>query len=125
MTEAELQQTVLEAARLRGWHASHFRPARVTDGWRTPLAGEPGFPDLVLARAGDVLALELKAERGRPSAAQVMWLDALGAGAPAVLRSALVRPEQLDAVLRLLRTGVRELPPELEELFTERERAPE
>jgi hypothetical protein len=54
VTEADLQATILDAARLLGWRACHFRPARTTRGWRTPVEGDPGFPDLTLAKAGVV-----------------------------------------------------------------------
>ena len=38
MLEAELQDTLAEAAKLGGWLRAHFRPARANGGWRTPVA---------------------------------------------------------------------------------------
>lgn len=77
-TETGFQRAVIEAARLLGWRVHHSRPARLANGqWRTPLQGDPGFPDLILSRAGDLIAAELKSERGRLSAPQREWLVAL------------------------------------------------
>jgi hypothetical protein len=79
MSEAELQEAVIEAARLFGWKVAHFRPARTERGWRTPVAADgAGFPDLVLARAGcPLLCVELKSAVGRVSADQTEWLRVL------------------------------------------------
>jgi hypothetical protein len=76
VTEAELLGAVVQAARLCGWWTAHFRPARTARGWRTPVAADgAGFPDLVLARAGELLFAELKSAGGRVSPAQRVWLD--------------------------------------------------
>lgn len=81
MTEAQLQDAVIELARLLGYRVAHFRPAKTDRGWRTPVGGDgAGFPDLVLARPGRVLFVELKAGRGRLRPEQVGWLDTLRAG---------------------------------------------
>lgn len=77
MSEADLQQTVIEMARVYGWLVAHFRPARTAKGWRTAIEGDAGFPDLVLVRDGRVLFVELKQENGKPSAAQGRWLSEL------------------------------------------------
>lgn len=76
--ERMLQRQVLQLARLRGWRTTHFRPALTERGWRTPLQGDAGFPDLVLARAGVVLIVELKRDGARPTPEQRAWLEALG-----------------------------------------------
>lgn len=69
----------MDTAKLLSWHATHFRPARVRDDrWATPIQGEPGFPDLVLARHGVVLLVELKRHGGRLSEAQKVWARAIG-----------------------------------------------
>ena len=79
MTEQELERAVVEAARLLGWLVAHFRPARTAEGWRTPVAADgTGFPDLVLARPGALVFVELKATRGRLSEEQSNWLRVLG-----------------------------------------------
>lgn len=84
VTEDEFLSAVVELAQWKGWLVHHSRPARMKDGrWRTPVQGDNGFPDLVLARStprlgGNIVILsELKAQRGRLSAAQEEWLTAL------------------------------------------------
>lgn len=78
LSEADLQARVLHLAHLRGWRCVHLRPARTTTGWRTPYEGDPGLPDLVLARRGIVQLAELKSDHGTPTADQLRWLDAAG-----------------------------------------------
>lgn len=106
MSEAQLQATVIDMARLFGWLVHHCRPARRRDGsWQTPVQGDTGFPDLILARRGVVIAVELKGERGRLTPAQQAWAAELGGGAVAAL---VWRPDHLrdGTVERTLRTGV-------------------
>jgi Holliday junction resolvase len=80
MSERDFERQVLELAKLTGWRAAHFRPAKTSKGWRTPVSGDgEGFPDLVLVRPPVVLFAELKSEGGgklRPE--QAAWLEALG-----------------------------------------------
>ncbi len=74
LTEAQFQEKVTTRARARGWLVYHTYDSR---------RSAPGFPDLVLARDGRVMFVELKASSGRISAAQREWLTALGATDPA------------------------------------------
>lgn len=70
MTERELQNAVMTLAGLLGWSCYHtWLSARST----------PGFPDCIFVRAGKMLAVELKSERGKLSEAQEHWLGVLGA----------------------------------------------
>ena len=79
MTEAQLQAAVIDAAHTFGWLVHHVKPARTPDGkYLTRIAGDAGFPDLVLARDGVVLFIELKSAVGSCSAMQLNWLEALG-----------------------------------------------
>lgn len=78
ISEADLLQRTIDTARYSGWLCAHFRPARTARGWRTPMQGDAGLPDLILARRGVVIAAELKSERGRLGPGQREWLDALG-----------------------------------------------
>jgi hypothetical protein len=78
ITEADFQARIVDLAKLTGWHVTHFRAVHTSGRWRTPLTGHAGFPDLVLARHGTVIAAELKTERGRLTAEQKAWLAALG-----------------------------------------------
>lgn len=94
MREAELQRTVLDAARLGGWIVHHSRPALTSTGrWVTPLSGDPGLPDLILVRDGRVLWLELKSETGRVSTHQSVWIGRLREAGQDVR---VVRPVDLD-----------------------------
>lgn len=80
MIEADLQNGVIELARLLGYRVAHFRPALTTKGWRTPVEADgKGFPDLVLARPGRLIFAELKGDTGRPTLEQGEWLSALAA----------------------------------------------
>lgn len=80
MTESQLQDAVIELARLLGYRVAHFRPAKTEQGWRTPVQGDgKGFPDLVLARPGRLIFLELKSKVGRLTVEQRAWLELLGA----------------------------------------------
>lgn len=73
---------VIDLAHYRQWLVSHFRPAQSGRGWRTPVQGDAGFPDLVLARRGQVIFAELKAGKGQITKAQAAWLGAVGNAVP-------------------------------------------
>lgn len=98
MTEDELKSTVIELAKYRGWKVTHFRPALNRRGqWRTPLEGDAGFVDLVLARRGEVIHAELKTETGVLSKGQREWSEALGD------TYRLWRPSDLDQIAKELK----------------------
>src|SRR3990167_191204 len=79
VTEASFQQQVIAYARLRGWRVAHFRPAMNRRGvWATQMQGDPGFPDLVLARHDRVIFAELKSEKGRSTSDQIAWANTMG-----------------------------------------------
>lgn len=80
ISEDDLLDNVIRAARLHGWLVHHCRAARAADGWRTPVQGNRGFLDLVLAKPGRLILAELKAQRGRLSHEQVAWADVLRLG---------------------------------------------
>lgn len=104
-SEAELQATIIETAVATGWMVCHFRPARTASGWRTPVEGHPGFPDVFAARDGVALALELKGPRGILNHEQTLWRQHMGDGHIALLEHHLVGPAQLDQALQALRFG--------------------
>ena len=68
VSEAQWQQTVIEAAELFGWWVFHDHDSR---------RNQAGFPDLVLIRPPRVMFLELKRETGKVSKAQKGVLDML------------------------------------------------
>lgn len=78
MTEDQLQASILDYARWRGWRAVHIRKVRLANGRViTPYSGDPGLPDLILARRGVVLLVELKsATNYHMQPGQAEWLAA-------------------------------------------------
>lgn len=68
ITERTFQDRVVQYARLNGWLCYHTHDSR---------RSEAGFPDLVLAREGELVFAELKTEKGRISQAQQGWIDLL------------------------------------------------
>jgi len=80
MTEAQLQQLIIDYARLRGWLVTHNRKSTITrrDGstvHATALTGDPGAPDLLLMRNGRHAHLELKSDKGQVKDDQLVWLN--------------------------------------------------
>lgn len=97
LSEAQFQRTVIDAAMVFGWQVHHSRPARTARGWATPITGHPGLPDLVLARDGVVLLVELKAHRGQLTPGQKRWAQHLGS------HGRVWRPAQWPQILAELR----------------------
>ncbi len=79
MSEYSFVGQILDLAHIYRWRIVHFTPARVgQDGaWRTPYAGDKGFPDLILVRDGRLIIAECKSKRGRLRPDQIVWLEAL------------------------------------------------
>jgi hypothetical protein len=75
--ERDFVSTLLDMAKVAGWKHVHFRPARSAKGWRTALEGEPGWPDVNLARQGETILAECKVGAKRPTVAQWEWLVVL------------------------------------------------
>ena len=67
-SERQFERAVVEYAQLNGWLVYHTFDSRRSN---------PGFPDLVLVRDGELIFAELKTEKARLSAAQLDWLAAL------------------------------------------------
>jgi len=106
MSEAAWQEIVVDLAHQFGWLVAHFRPVRIQRAngsvyYETPAAIDGrGFPDLVLARAGTKLFIELKTMKGRLSAEQKLWFEAL---APYGGNNCYVwRPNDYDWVVEIL-----------------------
>jgi hypothetical protein len=93
-SERACEDTIIAAARLGGWRVHATRPARTAKGWRTPIRGDAGFPDLVLACGPTLHFVELKRKPNKVEPAQRAWLDALGAAGAAA--SVVWVPEGLD-----------------------------
>ncbi len=78
--EADFQKRVMDTAKLHGWKRVHIRaaPQRRGQRWTVPYEGDTGLPDLILARDGVVLLVELKAETTPWQPGQREWLAAAG-----------------------------------------------
>ena len=96
MTEEEFTDTVIQLAKLRGWMVVHHRPAHTERGWRTLVQGDPGLPDLILARDGIIWFIELKSARGQLSPVQKRWREHMGE------RFLLWRPADLPLIREFL-----------------------
>jgi len=99
--EASFEDAVIDMARLLGWTVHAERRARTAKGWRTPVKGHVGFPDLVLVHpAGGVIFAELKTDHGKSTIEQFWWADTLRrAGA----EHYLWRPKDWDAIEKRLK----------------------
>jgi hypothetical protein len=73
LSEAALRAEVVKRAHAAGWKVFSLPIART----RRPVKDAVGYPDLTLARHGQVRFLELKAERGVLSEEQFAWGRAL------------------------------------------------
>lgn len=101
LSETAFQTTVIDTAHWYKWRVTHFRAVKIREGkWATPLQGDPGFPDLALARAGQIIVAELKTNTGQPDPDQVLWLAELG------VYGRVWRPRDWPAILLELQHGV-------------------
>jgi len=77
--ESYFQSQVIMLAKLHGWLVMHTRAVEIRPGvWKTPLQGHAGFPDLVLVHVDrGLIFAELKSDKGKLSAMQIVWSEAL------------------------------------------------
>lgn len=104
ISEAAFQRAVIEIAKWEHWLVHHTRPAQMRSGrWATPIQGDAGFPDLVLAHpTRGLIFAELKSAVGRVSDHQTEWLETLRANG---VEAYIWRPRDLQTIrLRLGRT---------------------
>jgi hypothetical protein len=103
-SESELQSTIIDIAHRFGWLVHHARPARTrSGGWATPIQGDKGFPDLVLAKNGRIIIAELKSAKGRLSPEQETWVRALGCcEEDPPIEVYVWRPADLDEIIEKL-----------------------
>ena len=101
LSERDFQDNVIELAQTLGWVVHHDRPARQGEGWVTPIQGDPGFPDLVLAKGGRVIFAELKSEKGKVTDDQEAWLLELPNGYPES-NVFVWRPSDLEQIQKVL-----------------------
>lgn len=96
MTEEQLVSAIMDLAALSGWKVVHYRPARSAKGWRTPLAGHAGAPDIIAVHpVRGVLMIEAKSDKGRLREEQQEWAWAITEASrryPEAIRYAVIRP---------------------------------
>jgi hypothetical protein len=77
LTEAQLQEQIVDLARLMGWRTMHVRRT-VGRGRRwTTGTSVTGWPDLTLWRPGKLLMVEVKTDDGQLRPDQATVLDSL------------------------------------------------
>jgi hypothetical protein len=102
MTEATLKSAVISVARMAGWLIHHDLPAMSRAGrWATHVEGDVGFPDLVLVSPhhGQIMVVELKAEKGKVTTSQQNWLDSFDLSG---IENHVVRPSDLEFITHRL-----------------------
>jgi len=113
ISERELEEQVMTAARYLGWRVAHFRAGMTSrqyrdktgglkNRWVTPVAGDgAGFPDLVLVNPAQhrVIWAELKSDIGRITSGQQKWLDDLRASGQEVY---VWRPGDWEDIVHIL-----------------------
>lgn len=101
VSEAVFQARVIALAQMFGWRVMHQRPSQNRRGvWETAVQGNPGYPDLTLAKPGRLpWFIELKTAKGKPSQEQLDWLEALGPNAE------LLRPADWPYIVTKLSGG--------------------
>lgn len=108
-TEAELQTHAIHLARYCGWLCHHTRPAITKKGWRTPIQGDKGFPDVVFAHEQHRLIIfaEFKSDKGRTTPEQRHWATAIEAAAVdnPFVHYRLWRPSDWPAIEQTLKEG--------------------
>lgn len=102
ISEADFARAFDELATLRGWTWCGFRTARQkvagVEQYRTPVIGQKGFPDRVLARNGVVLLVELKRKKGKLSEGQEIWASALNG----FTGYHVFRPSDWESIIKIL-----------------------
>lgn len=93
-SEVAFQQQVLNLATLYDWSSYHTHDSR---------RSQPGFPDLVLVRDGDLIFAELKSEKGRIRPEQAKWLRMLEQVQG--VETYLWRPDDFDEIHARLSRG--------------------
>ncbi len=101
LTWQQWQDRVLNHLRENGWLARIIRPARSEKGWRTPIQGDVGEPDVFAVHPGKLITwwIECKTGRGALSPKQEKWVMALTrcqAVNPQHTRMDILRPEDWE-----------------------------
>lgn len=101
ISEADFLLQVMAVSFCFRWKVHHVRPAWSKKGWRTPVQGDVGYPDLTLLRAPRVIVAELKTDKGQLTPEQKEWLEAFRK-CPGV-ETYLWRPRMWSDIVDILR----------------------
>jgi hypothetical protein len=93
MTEKELSQSLVNAARTMGW--------RVYRTWNS-IHSPKGFPDLTMVRGDRLIFAELKTEKGKVTPDQQGWIDALSVLGNGRCEVYLWRPSDIESAYQVL-----------------------
>ena len=103
ISEADFKDLVITIAKRYGWLVHHDLPAQNSRGrWMTNVQGDAGFPDLFMVhpfQGGRPLVIELKAEKGRTTPGQKIWLNACE---KAGCHAAVWKPSDMEYILYTL-----------------------
>uniref|UniRef100_A0A6M3KM53 Putative VRR-NUC domain-containing protein n=1 Tax=viral metagenome TaxID=1070528 RepID=A0A6M3KM53_9ZZZZ len=91
---------ILEVAELTGWLVHVERPAMTAKGYRTPIQGDAGFPDIVLTKRGKLIFWEVKIPPDKVRPEQQLWLDMLALVPRVIAR--VVEPDDWDYIIKTL-----------------------
>ena len=110
LSERDFKNTIVKFARDCGWLVHHDLPSQRANGsWATATQGDSGFPDLVLVHPGNanrpplLVFAELKTQRGKTTAGQEQWLEALWNNNQIAF---IWRPNQMPEICTLLHSGL-------------------
>lgn len=106
ISERDWQNQVIQLAKLYKWKVHAERPARTKHGWKTPIQGDVGFPDLVLVRGDRLIFAELKTQKGQLSQEQENWYIALSSVAyerEEHIQVEVWRPKDFEEVQKILK----------------------
>jgi len=103
ISEADFKDMVISVAKRYGWLVHHDLPAQNSRGrWMTNVQGDVGFPDLFMVhpfQSGRPLVIELKAEKGKLTPGQKIWLNACEM---AGCHAAVWKPSDMEYILYTL-----------------------
>lgn len=108
ITEKALEGYVKDFTDLYGWSNYHQVTGVICPHCKKPtfskVAGDPGFPDHVLAHPnGRLIFAELKSQKGPVKETQADWLQILNLGRDREVY--LWRPSDMDAIAEILQPG--------------------
>jgi hypothetical protein len=99
--EQNYQDWVIRTLRQNGWRVHAERPAFSKKGYRTPIQGDPGFPDIIALHdeVNYCLVIENKSKKGTLSPDQEKWVIAF-ARIPGV-KVLVLRPDEKEKIEKI------------------------